>query len=151
MQRRELMQAMVAAGAAGLLPAVSVATEPRQHPLPSAISSVPHVLADISRDALRVKLYSDATAIVSDQRNSVEWRFGPVAFQEEGPVDEGAVWLRTERSICEQYPGRFAGVVEGDGFRFWVLDSEGSSRGSFHVALSIQDNGLEWRILQIDN
>src|SRR5580658_4354704 len=136
MQRRELMQAIVAAGAAGFLPSVSAASEPPQHPLPSTISSVPHVLADISRDSLRVKLYSDATAIVSDQRNSMEWRFGPVALQEEGPVDEGAVWLRTERSICEQYPGRFAGVAEGDGFRFWVLDSEGNSRGSFHASLA---------------
>jgi hypothetical protein len=59
--------------------------------------------------------------------------------------------LRTERSICEQYPGRFSGVVEGDGFRFWVLDSEGSSRGSLHVVLAIDDSGLEWRILQIDD
>jgi hypothetical protein len=151
MQRRELMQAMVAAGAAGLLPSVSATSAARRHPLPSAISSVPHVLADISRDALRLKLYSDATAIVSDLRNSAEWRFGPVAFQEEGPVDEGAVWLRTERSICEQYPGRFLGDVEGDGFRFWVLDAEGSSRGSFHAALAVDDSGLEWRILQIDD
>jgi len=151
MQRRELMQAMVAAGATGLFPSVSAASEARQHPLPGAISSVPHLLKDISRDGLRVKLNSDATAIVSDQRNGGEWRFGAVAFQEEGPVDEGAVWLRTGRSICEQYPGRFAGVVEGDGFRFWVLDAEGSSRGSFHAALTVQDNGLDWRILQIDD
>jgi Family of unknown function (DUF5696) len=151
MQRRELMQAILAAGATGLLPAVSATSEPRQHPLPGVISPVPHMLADISRDNLRVKLYSDATAIVSDRQNGAEWRFGSVAFQEEGPVDEGAVWLRTERSICEQYPGRFAGVVEGAGFRFWVLDSEGSSRGSFHAALTVQDNGLDWRILQIDD
>ena len=151
MQRRELMQAMVAAAATGLAPSLYAASEARQHPLPSAISSVPHVLADISRDGLRAKLYSDATAIVSDQRSGGEWRFGPVAFQEEGSVDEGAVWVRTGRSICEQYPGRFAGMVEGDGFRFWVLDSEGSNRGSFHAELTIQDNGLEWRILQIDD
>jgi hypothetical protein len=151
MQRRELMQAIVAAGAAAMLPAVSSASEPRKQPLPSAISSVPRVLADISRDGLRVKLFSDATAIVSDRRNDTEWRFGPVAFQEEGPVDEGAVWLRTERSICEQYPARFTGIVEGDGFRFWVLDSEGSNRGSFHAALTVQDNGLEWRIRQVDD
>jgi hypothetical protein len=58
--------------------------------------------------------------------------------------------MRTERSVCEQYPGRFVGIVEGNGFRFWVLDAEGSSRGSFHASLSIEDNGLEWTILQID-
>jgi hypothetical protein len=151
MRRRELMQSMVAAGTAGLLPRVSVTSAARQHPFPNAISSVPHVLADISHDGLRVKLYSDATAIVADHADGPGWRFGPVALQEEGPVDEGAVWLRTERSICEQYPGRFLGVVEGEGFRFWVLDAEGSSRGSFHVALAIDDHGLEWRILQIDD
>jgi len=151
MRRRELMQAVVATAATGLLPSVQAVGEAPQHPLPiTVLRSVPHVLADISRDSLRVKLYSDATAILSDQRNSVEWRFGSVAFQEEGPVDEGAVWLRTERSICDQYPGRFAGIVEGGGFRFWVLDPEGSNRGSFHIVLSIEDNGLEWRILQID-
>jgi hypothetical protein len=150
MQRRELMQTMLAAGAVGLLPSVSAASSTSQHPFPNAVSTVPHLLADMTRDGFHVRLYADATAIVSDQRNSAEWRFGPVAFQEEGPVDEGAVWLRTERSICEQYPGRFSGVVEGDGFRFWVLDAEGSSRGSFHAALAIDGHGIEWRILQID-
>ncbi len=150
MQRRELIQAMVSAGAASLLPAVSSASEPLQHPRPIDLSSTPHLLSEISRDGLRLKLYSDASAVVSDERSGVEWRFGSVAFQEEGPVDEGAVWLRTERSICEQYPGRFSGVVEGDGYRFWVLDSEANSRGSFHVRLAIRDSGLEFRILQID-
>ena len=150
MQRRELMQAMVAAAASGLLPTVTTASEAREHPLSSGISPVPHVLADISRDGLRVKLLSDATAIVAERQDGPGWRFGPVAFQEEGLVDDGAVWMRTERSMCEQYPGRFSGIVEGDGFRFWVLDAEGHSRGSFHVTLTIEDNGLEWRILQID-
>jgi hypothetical protein len=124
--------------------------EALQHPIPSSISRTPHLLADLSRDGLRFKLFSDATATVVDRQEGEGWRFGAVAFQEEGPVDEGAVWLRTERSICEQYPGRFVGIAEGDGFRFWVLDAEGSSRGSFHVTLTIRDDGLEWRILQID-
>ena len=150
MQRRELMQAMVATAATGLLPAVQSVAEAQRHPLPSTLSPVLHLLAEISRDGVRVKLYSDGTALVTDLRNGVDWRFGPVAFQEEGPVDDGAVWMRTERSMCEQYPGRFLGIAEGDGFRFWVLDAEGHSRGSFHVTLQIEDNGLEWRLLEID-
>jgi hypothetical protein len=150
MQRRELMQAMVAAAATGLLPHPAVAGTAYQHPFPGEASRVPRVLADISRDALRVKLLSDATAIVADRRNGAEWRFGPVAFQEEGTVDEGAVWLRPTRSVCEQYPGRFLGQAEGNGCRFWLLDTEGQSRGSFHVELAIEGNALEWTILQID-
>ncbi len=152
MQRRELMQAMVAAAATGLLPpaATAAAGTANQHPFPREASRAPHVLADFCRDALRVKLLSDATAIVTDRQNGAEWRFGPVAFQEEGPVDEGAVWMRPERSVCEQYPGRFVGQAEGNGYRFWVLDTEEQSRGSFHVELAIEENALEWRILQID-
>jgi len=150
MKRRDLLQGMVAAAATGMVPSSASAGRDLQHPFPGSASTVPRVLADFSRDVLRVKLFSDATAVVVDLRNRVEWRFGPVAFQEEGAVDEDAVWLRTDRSICEQFPGRFSGVPEGDGYRFWVLDTEGQSRGSFHLALAIEENALEWRIQQID-
>jgi hypothetical protein len=144
------MQAVVAAAATGLLPSAAAAGTAYQHPLHNQASGAPRVLAEISRGALRVKLLSDATAIVTDRQNSAEWRFGPVAFQEEGPVDKGAVWLRLERSVCEQYPGRFLGKAEGNGYRFWVLDCEGQSRGSFHAELTVEGNALEWKILQID-
>jgi hypothetical protein len=150
MQRRELIQAMTAVAASTLLPATVVSGTVLHHPLPSASSLTPRLLAELGHGALHVKLFSDATAIVTDQRNGAEWRFGPVALQEEGAVDEGAVWSRTERSICEQYPGRFSGVAEGKGYRFWVLDTEGRSRGSFHAALAIEGDALVWRILQID-
>jgi hypothetical protein len=144
------MQAVVAAAATGLLPPVASAGTAHQHPLPTGTSLAPRVLAEISRDALRVKLFSDASAVVSDQRSGAEWHFGSVALQEEGPVDEGAVWFRANRSVCEQYPGRFLGQSEGNGYRFWVLDGEGKSRGSFHADLTVEGNALEWRILQVD-
>jgi hypothetical protein len=144
------MQGMVAAAASGVLPSTAAIARDLQHPFPRSISGVPDVLADFSRGGLHVKLLSDATTTVLDLRNGVEWSHGPVALQEQGSVDEGAVWLRTERSVCEQYPGRFSGIPEGDGYRFRVLDGEGQSRGSFHLALAIEENALEWRILQID-
>src|SRR5580704_5219637 len=150
MKRRDLLQTIVAAAATGLTPPTFATGTDLQHPFRGTTSRSPDLLADISRDDLRVKLFSDATAIVVDKPNAAEWRFGPVAFQEEGPVDEGAVWLRTDRSVCEQYPGRFSGVREGDGYRFWVLDTEGQSRGSFHLELAIEGSSLEWRIPQID-
>ena len=145
MKRRELLQAIVAGAATSMVPASAspVATPAStekglQHPFPGTPSRTPRVLDGFSRDALHVKLLSDARAFVADQRNKAKWRFGPVVFQEEGPVDEGAVWLRTDRSICEQYPGGFSGIPEGNGFRFWVLDTEG--QGSTLTQVPTEDD-----------
>ena len=133
MKRRELLQAIVAWAATSMVPASAspvptpASTEKGlQHPFPGTPSRTPRVLDGFSRDALHVKLLSDARA------------FGPVVFQEEGPVDEGAVWLRTDRSICEQYPGGFSGIPEGNGFRFWVLDTEG--QGSTLTQVPTEDD-----------
>jgi hypothetical protein len=147
---------MATAAAAGVLPsqnaraATSAAKTPLEHPMPSGISRAKHRLLAAVRERLRFQLFSDGTAVVEDQKNGAEWRFGAVAFQEESVLDEGSVWLRTERSICEQYPGRFAGKPEGEGYRFWVLDTEGQSRGSFHVDIVFDGDAIEWRIPQID-
>ena len=152
MQRRELLQGMATAAAAGVLPSqnahagTSATKSPLEHPMPSGISRAKHRLLATVRERLRFQLFSDGTAVVEDPKNGAEWRFGAVAFQEEGAIDEGVVWLRTERSICEQYPGRFAGKAEGEGFRFWVLDTEGQSRGSFHVDIVFDGDAIEWRI-----
>jgi hypothetical protein len=76
---------------------------------------------------------------------------GPVAFQDETPIDVGHVWVRTGRSPCEQYPGRFRGWREGEAIRFRVIDRLGKARGSFQVSVTLDGPWIEFRLLEIED
>jgi hypothetical protein len=101
-------------------------------------------------DDLAVTIYADASADIRDKHTNTRWRMGRVALQEEGPVDIGHVWLRTTRSICEQYPGRFRGEAIGDTLRFTLLGREGRMVGQFTCRVRLDGLWLELQIGDIN-
>jgi hypothetical protein len=107
-------------------------------------------LQELENDYLSFTWFSDASAFIVDRRNKAEWRMGPVAIQDESPIDVGEVWVRTGRSICEQYPGRFAGRRDGDSITFNVMDQLKSDRGSFHAAATLDGPWLNFKLSAID-
>ncbi|MGO9336978.1 MAG: DUF5696 domain-containing protein [Terracidiphilus sp.] len=107
-------------------------------------------LQELENDELSFTWFTDASARIVDRRSKAEWRMGPVALQDETPIDIGDVWVRTGRSICEQYPGRFAGRQEGTGITFKVTDQLRIERGSFHVIASLDGRWLNFRLSEID-
>jgi hypothetical protein len=99
---------------------------------------------------LAVTIYADASADIRDKHTDTHWRMGRVALQEEGSVDIGHVWLRTTRSICEQYPGRFRGEAIGNTLRFALLGREGRTVGQFTCRVRLDGPWLELQIGDID-
>lgn len=99
---------------------------------------------------LKVTVQPDASVQIIDKINDVVWEMGPVALQEEGPIDVGHVWLRTERSICEQYAGRFRGESVGEHLRFTLLGCERREIGQFTCRIRLDRSWLEFNIFDID-
>ncbi|MFA6286191.1 MAG: DUF5696 domain-containing protein [Opitutaceae bacterium] len=99
---------------------------------------------------LAVTVHADASADIHDKTNHASWRMGSVAFQEEGPIEVGHVWLRTDRSLCEQFPGRFQGTREGDTIRFTLLGREGQPVGDFRCKFHLDGPWFECRVVQVD-
>lgn len=108
------------------------------------------MLWSAENEFLSVSLNADASAVIRDKTNGVEWKMGPVALQEEGPINQGHVWLRTDRSSCEQFPGRFRGVREGDAVRFTLLGREGQPVGDFRCEFRLDGPWFECRVVQVD-
>jgi hypothetical protein len=156
MNRRKFLQTIAAAGAMSAQPAwplgTSVSDVNAPHPFPHELNNPTgnKPLFQLENEFLRVTLFPDATSIILDRKHAAQWRMGPVAFQEEAEIDVGAVWLRTDRSICEQYPGRFRGRREGDNIRFWLLGREMEPKGSFLVHVALNGPWLEYRLLEIE-
>lgn len=146
MNRRDFCQMMAAAGAAAVsVPNISFAQEthaPAEGPI--------EALQQMDNEHLKVTVFSDASAVIVDKKNNETWRMGRVALQEESPIDIGHVWLRSERSICEQYPGRFAGQREGEHIRFTLLDRLRNKKGSFLAQVRLDGPRLEYRLVDID-
>ena len=110
----------------------------------------PEVLKTLENDFLKVAIFSDATATILDHKTGAEWRMGPVAFQDASPIDVGEVWVRTGRSVCEQYPGRFRGERDGATLRFVVLGRLGKPRGAFRFQVTLTGPWLEFHLIEID-
>jgi len=109
------------------------------------------ILEVLENDQLRVTLYTDASTDILDKANGKAWHMGAVALQEEGPVEEGHVWLRVDRSMCEQYSGRFHVRSGGDdAFRFTVFGPQNVKFGTFRCRIWLEDAWLRYRILEID-
>ena len=100
---------------------------------------------------LAVTVHTDASADIRDKTNGASWRMGSVALQEDGPIEVGHVWLRTDRSLCEQFPGRFQGTHEsGNTVRFTLLGREDQPMGDFHCEFRIDGPWFEVRVVRID-
>ncbi|GCE13644.1 DUF5696 domain-containing protein [Tengunoibacter tsumagoiensis] len=85
-----------------------------------------------------VTFYQDASADILDKGTQTRWHMGHVVLQEDNPIDVGHVWLRTERSMCEEYPGRFQGERSGDEIRFTLLGRERREVGQFSCQFQLQ-------------
>lgn len=160
MKRRDFLQGVAAAGAVAISPAHGISdTAPgrveqsaQSHPFPLTLDedAAHRELLHVENDYLSFTLFGDARASIIDRKTGAQWRMGPVALQEESEIDLGQVWLRTERSICEQYPGRFLGQREGDNVRFWLRGRENHVMGSFLIHISLDGPWLEYRLLEVD-
>jgi len=101
-------------------------------------------------DFLSVTVHTDASAVIRDKTNDTTWRMGPVALQEDGPINQGHVWLRTDRSMCEQFPGRFQGTRDGETCRFTLLGREGQPVGDFRCEFHLDGPWFECRVVNVD-
>ena len=101
----------------------------------------------LQNDQILFELHDDASASIEDRSMGRRWTMGPVVHQEDNPIDVGHVWLRTGRSLCEQYPGRFRVVREGDHLRISVIGQLRETRGtfacSFATSLSAPDGHVD--------
>jgi len=157
MKRRPFLKTLAAGGAAiSATPVVSGCQADGQGQVSynERFKSVPpgerNVLFSQDNDFLSVKLYSDASAEIHDRKHDQSWKMIPVVLQEEGEIDEGHVWLRTGRSFCEQYPGRFQGEWQGDRIRFTLFGYLRKFVGQFTCEVNLQDSWLEFRMTDID-
>ncbi len=154
MNRRSFLQLAAGTGLASLGPD-SVSAEPAlAKPLARMAGepqAEPSVLLALRNEFLNVFLYSDGSASIFDIKNQATWRMGPVAFQEDSPIDHGEVWLRTGRSICEQYPGRFSGKKQGPDMQFSLLGRLRDIKGSFILRAALDGPWLEFRLMAVDD
>lgn len=148
MDRRSFCQIIAAAGVAqAALPSLAAESKPPKVAPQSSVTE----LQKLENDFLSVTIFSDASAHIVDRQSKAEWRMGRVALQEESPIDIGHVWLRVERSICEQYPGRFVGTRVGNRIRFTVIDPLRNDHGSFFVEAALDGRWLSFKLTDIDS
>ncbi len=154
MKRRKFLKAAAlgtAAGAVGSLVSGAEAAPTPEAAIATYAASpeVTHLLT-LENDSLRVDIRSDASTHVLDKQNAISWQSGPVALQEYGPIDEGHVWLRQRRSMCEQYPGRFIGRRNAAAIDFLLLGRGNRIVGRFSCRVSLEDAWLVYRVTSID-
>jgi hypothetical protein len=151
MKRRDFIRrSAVAGGSAALAPALGGCVQ-EQRPAEATYlkGGRPEVslLQELDNEYLHVDLFSDASLEIHDKAGGFTWKSGPVALQELGEIEQGHVWLRQDRSMCEQYPGRFAGRREGESIRFTLLGRQDRVWGTFRATFGLSG---EWLTLQTD-
>jgi len=153
MQRRGFLKGLSAAGAlvaSSAAPAIAAVPESAPTQAPPADWKAADVLSQMENEFLSVTLYADASATIQDRKTGATWRIGSVAPQEDSEIDIGHVWIRTGRSFCEQFPGRFRGSREGDNLRFFLTGREDKIKGSFLIHIALDGPWLEFRLLSVD-
>ena len=111
----------------------------------------PAVLRRLENRFLAVVVFADGSASIEDKTRGVTWAMGPVALQDKSEIEVGEVWLRGERGIAEQYPGRFAGEASGDHLRFTLLARQGHPVGRFVCDVALDEDELVYRVLEVDD
>ncbi|MGE5558945.1 MAG: DUF5696 domain-containing protein [Bacillota bacterium] len=107
-------------------------------------------LVHLEDNGLAFTMFTDASAIIEQKSTGTRWTMGPVALQEEGPIDVGHVWLRHDRSVCEEYPGRFQGSQEGNRLKFRLHGRQGKFMGTFTCKISLNNGWLDFELSDID-
>lgn len=150
MKRRDFLASSIAAAGMISLRHVFGNNETAMREMVEPMNFKKEVLQLLENDFLKVTINSDASMEVFDKKRQQAWQSGPVAMQEEGPIDRGYVFNRTDRSICEQYPGRFAGTKEGDNIRFMLIGRQNEKMGEFVVGYHLEKDEMVVRIIKID-
>lgn len=99
---------------------------------------------------LKATIFNDASAEFLVKATSTTWQMGAIAIQEDNPIDVGHVWLRTQRSVCEEYPGTFLGVQQGNALQFTLFGREKRTQGTISVKPRLDEGWFELEILEID-
>jgi len=136
--------------AVGSLALRAVAASARDEREGAPSGPAPAVLRRLENRFLAVAVLADGSASIEDKPRGVVWAMGPVALQDKSEIEVGEVWLRGERGIQEQYPGRFAGEAAGDHLRFTLLARQGRPVGRFTCDVSLEEDELVYRVLEID-
>ncbi len=149
MKRRDFLKtAAIAGGVAGTGGLAASCQSEKSSDGPSYIDLIPArlILGTLENASLKVVLYNDAGTEITDKRNQLQWQMSPVAIQDEGEIETGHFWLRKERSMSEDYPGRFIGKKQGDGYRFTMIGRLNAFKGEFSCRLSLEDEWLKYEI-----
>ncbi|GCE22161.1 hypothetical protein KDK_59610 [Dictyobacter kobayashii] len=110
-----------------------------------------HLLWYAKNEHLSVSIYDNAAMTFYVKEHNVTWKTGHVALQEDGPVDVGHVWLRTRRTICEEYPGHFHGEkIDHQTCRFTLYGREQRPVGSFLCQFELHDAHCDMSLVAID-
>ncbi len=113
--------------------------------------TLPQILKKLENELIAFTWFSDASATLLDKKSNTSWAMSPVAYQEEDSVDRGHVWVRQERSMCDQYPGRFRGELQGEDVKFTVLGLAKKIKGTFVCNARLENEFLFFQIKNIDN
>ena len=120
-------------------------------PVPVSAGDPANVLKTVRNATLEVTIRSDSSTVIRDLAHGRTWETGPVALQQKSRVEIGQVWLTDTRDLTTQYPGRFAGVAEGDDLRFTLKGRQDRAVGTFLVNVSLEDEWLVYRVKEIDD
>lgn len=111
----------------------------------------PILLKTVSNEYLSVRVFSNALLQVDDLKNKASWESWPLAIQDKSVIEEGEVWINTDRSQTEQYPGRFMGIEEGRGIRFTLLGRNNLIIGTFLCEIILENQWLVFKTSDIDD
>ncbi len=103
-------------------------------------------LLRLENECLKIVVYANAAVDLLDKQTGEGWQMGPVALQEVEAIEHGHVWPRTDRSLCEEIPGRFSGVLDGQTVRYTMTGLLNEEIGQFSVHYRLDGR---WFIVEI--
>jgi hypothetical protein len=113
---------------------------------PTKVSS----LGILENDLLRVDLFSDASAKISDKKNRQEWNIASVAIQDDGPIEVDQTWQRRDRAMMEQYPARFFGEKRGNVIHYTMIGRQNRIKGHFNCKIFLENDWLRFEVSDVD-
>ncbi len=109
------------------------------------------LIHELQSEAIRFRLFDDASAQIVDLKRDRVWTMGATALQQRRWMDEDFCWLQTARHHPEAYVGRFRAEMEGDLARITLYAPFVGGRGGFTVRYSVEGGDLTVEITQIDD
>jgi len=107
------------------------------------------IIRELENDFIKFTLNEDASAEIFDKKRAERWHMGRVAYQEDNPVDAGHFWLRTERSLCEEYPANFRVKAKGKLTEYTLLGRLGQEMGTFDCEWRLAGEWVEAEVSRI--